>query len=67
MGDKGNSWNRFDRGPGCTPSHPVVKGPPRHLPFQIKWSLPKRSGFSHNRETDVQHVTLVALVRQVAR
>jgi hypothetical protein len=49
MGDEGNWWNRFDRMPGSTPSHPVVKGPPRHLPFQGKWSLRKRTGFPSNR------------------
>jgi len=49
MGHEGNWWNRFDRMPGSTPSHPVVKGPPRHLPFQSKWSLPMRSGFFPNR------------------
>jgi len=48
MGDEGNWWNRCDRGLGRTPSHLVVKGPPRHLPFRSKWSLQKRTGFLHN-------------------
>jgi hypothetical protein len=49
MGDEGNWLNGCDRGQGRPPSHPVVKGPPRHLPFRSKWSLQKRTGFLHNR------------------
>jgi len=47
--DNGNRCNRFDRRPGSTGSNPVVKGPPMHLPFRSKRSLPKRTWFPLNR------------------
>jgi hypothetical protein len=62
-----NRWNPLGRGLGIFLSPAVVKGPPMHLPFRSKQSHGKRTGCSLNGGTDVQHVTLVALVRQVAR
>lgn len=65
--DKENRWSPFVGWLDSPPSHLVVKGLQMHLPFRSKWSLGECTGFPTLRGADVQHVTLVALVRQVAR